>query len=96
MRFIYLILVVLLCYQCYVARHGRNCYDQYIHITKELATAQEDTYKIEQRLEMVEKDIVSLEDQKDFTVVEDLARSNLGMIKPGEVFYRVYDNEENK
>jgi cell division protein FtsB len=89
MRFIYFLLIIILSYQSYVAVNGVNCFNSYTKSIVDLEIAKKNTQRLVQRNEMVEEDIINLSNN-NYEVIEDLARSNLGMIKPDEKFYRVF------
>lgn len=91
MRIIYLILILILCYQGYTAINGVNCFNSYTKSLGDLDIAKKNTSRLEQRNDMVEEDIKNLTNKNNHDVIENLARSNLEMIKPDEKFYRVIE-----
>jgi cell division protein FtsB len=90
-RLIILVLLALLVYlqvQLWTGAGGRAQVDG-------LATAVErqrdENARLEARNEALEAEVVDLKEGQ--SAVEERARAELGMIKPGEVFYRVVDGE---
>lgn len=90
-RLIILVLLALLVYlqvQLWTGAGGRAQVDG-------LATAverqREENARLEARNEALEAEVVDLKEGQ--SAVEERARAELGMIKPGEVFYRVVDGE---
>ncbi len=90
-RLIILVLLALLVYlqvQLWTGAGGRAQVDG-------LATAVErqrdENARLEARNEALEAEVVDLKEGQ--SAVEERARAELGMIKPGEVFYRVVDGD---
>ncbi len=89
MRYINVILILVIIYLGHTLVHGPNGLRRYEEVTAELRQAKEYTRNLEERNLMMKVDIESLKKTDGSPTVENLARSNLGMIKSGEVFYRV-------
>ena len=89
MRYINVILILVIIYLGHTLVHGPNGLRRYQQVTAELRQAKEYTKSLEERNMMMKIDIESLKKTEGSGTVENLARSNLGMIKSGEVFYRV-------
>ncbi len=87
--------VILLCiiaflgYQTYC---GRNGIQQYRETEHKLKVASKNSELLQRRNQALEDEISDLKQGK--RVVEELARSELGMVKQDETFYRVIEKEE--
>jgi cell division protein FtsB len=68
---------------------GRNGFLQYRHVASQVAEAKAKSEKLTMRNQALEDEIEDL--QQGNLTVEELARNDLGMIKPDETFYRVIE-----
>ncbi len=89
MHILYLLLICVIVFLAYTSVHGANGVRKFTEVNAELEQAKETTRYLSERNSMMKGDIEALRNNENFVTVENLARSNLGMIKPGEVFYRV-------
>lgn len=92
MKLLTLILVLVIGYLGYDTYYGRNGYVQYQAVEAKVQDAREKSDKLSMRNQAVADEIEDL--QQDNLTVEELARDELGMIKPGETFYRVIDTNQ--
>lgn len=60
-----------------------------VHLKKDVALQKQENDKLKKRNEQVMMEVEHL--QKDKSAVEARARTELGMVKKGEVFYQVID-----
>lgn len=94
MKIFTLVLLALIAGLAYDIWYGRNGIVQYEDVSAQLRGVLERTEQLEMRNQMLKDEIHDLR-QGNLTV-EELARSDLGMIKPGETFYRVIVSEQKK
>lgn len=90
-RLITLVLLALLVYlqvQLWTGAGGRA---QVESLGQAVERQREENSRLETRNEALEAEVVDLKEGQ--SAVEERARAELGMIKPGEVFYRVVDGE---
>lgn len=73
---------------------GRNGIMQYQEVSQKYEKASSLSKKLEARNQALQDEISDL--KQGNRVVEELARSELGMVKKGEVFYRVIEKDQNK
>lgn len=91
MQIINLVLVVLIGLLAYDLVFGRNGYQQYQYVEKQLEKVTYRSELLKKRNLAVEEEI---EDLKQGNIaIEELARSELGLIYPDETFYRVIKND---
>ena len=93
MKLVGLILLVVAGYLVYDIYSGRNGIVQYENTTQALKVAMQRSEKLTRINEAIKDEIADL--QQGNLAVEEQARSDLGMIKPQETFYRVIDNNHN-
>ena len=93
MKLVGLILLVVAGYLVYDIYYGRNGIVQYENNTQALKVAMQRSEKLTRINEAIKDEIADL--QQGNLAVEEQARSDLGMIKPQETFYRVIDNNHN-
>jgi cell division protein FtsB len=93
MKLVGLILLVVAGYLVYDIYYGRNGIVQYENTTQALKVAMQRSEKLTRINEAIKDEIADL--QQGNLAVEEQARSDLGMIKPQETFYRVIDNNHN-
>lgn len=84
---IVLILLVLLGYLQYSLWFGKNNVYDYQENVQMLASLHEQNNKLKVRNEQMFAEINDL--QRGSEAIEERARSNLGMVKPNEYFYRI-------
>ncbi len=84
-----LIIIACLGWQTY---SGRNGILQYRETEQKLQVATKNSERLQRRNQALEDEISDLKQGK--RVVEELARSELGMVKQDETFYRVIEKEE--
>lgn len=94
MRLFALLLVLVICYLSYDVYFGRNGVVQQDQMQKKLVETSAKTKIYELRNQALQDEITDLKQGNH--VIEELARSELGMIKPDEQFYRVIDKSESK
>ncbi|MBU3825871.1 MAG: septum formation initiator family protein [Candidatus Anaerobiospirillum merdipullorum] len=87
MRLLCAVLMLAIGYLCYDIYVGRNGYVQYEQIAAQLKQAQARSTLLEQRNLAVQDELNDL--KQGNAAIEELARSELGLIKEGETFYRV-------
>lgn len=91
MKVLALFLIALIGYLGYDIWFGRNGVEQYESISKQYEEASKTSKLLEQRNQALEDEISDL--KQGNLVVEELARSELGMVKKSETFYRVIDKD---
>lgn len=94
MRAVVLVLMVLIGLLTYDIFQGKNGLAQYQKVSQELAEAKAISMRLSARNDTVQRQIDDLK-QGDLAV-EELARTELGLIKPDETFYRVIDPTYNQ
>lgn len=80
---------LLLVYDLYF---GRNGIQQYKEVAMQLEVAQKQSLVLQKRNQEVEDQISDL--RQGSVAIEELARSELGLIKPNERFFRVLASEK--
>lgn len=88
---ILLILVLMLQYRLWF---GRNSVADYAQLKASVANQAQINEKLERRNELLKKEILDL--KRGHNAVEERARNELGLIKQGEVFYRLHQSVENQ
>ncbi len=91
MKFVGACLLAICCFLLYDIWFGRNGVEQYEETAQALQLAKIRVDKLTRINEGIRDEIVDL--QQGNLAVEDRARSELGMIKPEETFYRVIDTQ---
>ena len=71
---------------------GEGGRGQLAELQARVAAQQAENARLEQRNQALAADVAELKSGE--AAVEDRARAELGMIKPGETFYRVVDGEK--
>ena len=94
MRAVVLVLMVLIGLLTYDIFQGKNGLAQYQKVSQEFAEAKAISMRLSARNDAVQRQIDDLK-QGDLAV-EELARTELGLIKPDETFYRVIDPTYNQ
>jgi cell division protein FtsB len=91
LRIIALVLVVLLAWLQYRLWFGNGGAREVAALEQQAARQARDNAGLKQRNATLAAEVVDLKSGE--AAVEERARSELGMIKPGETFYRVVDSE---
>lgn len=92
MKIMTVILILICALLSYDLMFGHNGIQQYHSVAEKLEKAQEKALILQKRNQEVADQINDL--QQGSIAVEELARSELGLIKPNERFYRVLATEE--
>ncbi len=92
MKLLTLIILLVIGYLGYDTYYGRNGIVQYQAVASKVQEARDKSDKLAMRNQAVADEIEDL--QQDKLTVEELARDELGMVKPGETFYRVIDSNQ--
>lgn len=92
MRAVSVLLFAVACFLVYDLYFGHNGIKKYKEIEKELEKEQQLTLYLQQRNQEIADQINDL--MQGSIAVEELARSELGLIKPNERFYRVLATDE--
>ena len=87
MRLFTLILMVVLALVQRQLWFGKNGLVEYRQVSENLLRRQADNQKLHERNMLLKEDIEDL--KSGLEAIEELARNDLGFIKPGETFYRV-------
>ncbi|WP_026959894.1 MULTISPECIES: cell division protein FtsB [Aliagarivorans] len=91
MRPFKLILVLLLLFLQYELWFGKNSLNDFMGLREQVAQQQIANQGLGQRNQVAAAEIDDL--RSGLEAVEELARHELGMIKPGETFYRLVSEE---
>ncbi len=91
MKLFALIILAIICYLGYDMYYGKNGYMQAVNTEKKFQLESKKIDKMEHMNQALSDEISDL--KKGNKVVEELARSELGMIKENETFYRVIDKD---
>ncbi|MDY6322641.1 MAG: cell division protein FtsB [Succinivibrio sp.] len=89
MKLLGLVLVLAIGFLAYDMWYGRNGFLQYESVAAQVTEAKQKSEKLTLRNQALEDEITDL--QQGNLTLEELARDELGMIRQGEVFYRVID-----
>ena len=92
MKIFAVILVIIIACLGWQTYNGRNGILQYRETEQKLKVASANTERLQRRNQALEDEISDL--KQGNRVVEELARSELGMVKQEETFYRVIEKEE--
>lgn len=92
MRLMALLLFGVCCFLGYDLYYGHNGYLQYKNVAVELQKVQHRALLLKQENQEIAAQINDL--QQGLVAVEELARSELGLIKPNERFFRVLADEQ--
>ncbi len=82
-----LLLIALICWLQYSLWLGKNSVHDYTRVKEEVASFQANNNKLKIRNDRLFAEIDDLNGGQE--AIEERARSELGMIKPGETYYRV-------
>lgn len=92
MRLVTPVLLILFLLLQYRLWFGDNSVADYFQLKASLATQSQTNEKLQRRNALLEKEILDLKRGHD--AVEERARNELGLIKRGEVFYRLHQPSE--
>lgn len=92
MRLFQLVLVALLASLQYQLWFGHNGIKDYNRITQAVAQHENDNARLTHRNKRLKADVEDL--KLGLEGVEERARNELGLIKPGETFFRVLPNKD--
>lgn len=87
MRLYTLILIIILAWLQHQLWFGKNGLVDYRQRSEAVARQQADNQQLKERNQLLYKEIDDL--KSGLEVIEELARNDLGFIKPDETFYRV-------
>ncbi|UDG81495.1 Cell division protein FtsB [Candidatus Profftia lariciata] len=82
-----IILLILLSWLQYSLWIGRNGFHDYMHIKKNITTQKDYNSQLKYRNDALFAEINDLNNGQE--AIEERARKELGMIKTGEIFYRL-------
>ena len=91
MRVLLLLLALLLAGLQYTLWLGSGGHREVAGLQQQVATQQAENLRLQERNDALAAEVEDLKSGE--AAVEERARSELGMIKPGETFYRVVDDE---
>ncbi|WP_394172250.1 cell division protein FtsB [Thalassotalea litorea] len=91
MKIINAILIILVLLLQYRLWFGKNSIGDYLTLEQRVIHQSEQNQKLQQRNKLVYADIDDL--KNGLEAIEENARNELGMIKDGEVFFRVIPKE---
>lgn len=87
MRLFTLILIAVLAWVQHELWFGKNGLVEYRQTSEQLLQQQAENEKLKERNALLKEEIKDL--KSGLEAIEELARSDLGFVKPGETFYRV-------
>ena len=91
MKFLALLLITFILYLGYDTYYGRNGVAQYFQAKKQYLEASMISESLEKRNQNLREDIADL--KQGNKIVEDIARTDFGMVKQNETFYRVIEKD---
>lgn len=89
-----LLLLVILGWLQYSLWLGKNGIHDYVQVSEDVAASEQVNAKLKARNEQLFAEIGDLNDGLE--AIEERGRSELGMIKPGESFYRVLSEKRTQ
>ncbi|WP_404462579.1 cell division protein FtsB [Providencia rettgeri] len=89
-----LLLIAILAWLQYSLWLGKNGIHDYVQVKDDVAVQEIVNSRLKMRNEQLFAEINDLNDGQD--AIEERARSELGMIKPGESFYRMVKESSNQ
>jgi cell division protein FtsB len=92
LRIVILVLVVLLAWLQYKLWFGHGGAGDVAVLDQQVVQQRHDNGGLRQRNEALAAEVNDLKSADGGAAVEERARNELGMIKPGETFYRVVEN----
>ncbi|MCP3908670.1 MAG: cell division protein FtsB [Oceanicoccus sp.] len=94
MRWILILLIAILVSLQYRLWFGQGSWEQIVSLERELEQQQLVSQRLRDRNQVLENEVRDL--KSGLESVEERARSELGLIKDGETFYLLIDEEKNK
>ena len=94
MKIIALILLVLLIWLQYKIWLQDGGIPEVLQLQKEVDIEQSEVKKLQERNQSLDAEVKDL--KKGLDAIEERARSEMGMIKKGEVYYQVIESEKSK
>ncbi len=91
MRWITVILILLLGGLQYRLWVGEGSFAEVAQLKREIARQEKENQRLRARNDVLAREVVAL--KNGTTLLEERARSELGMIKEGETFYMIIDQE---
>ncbi len=92
MRLFTLILLLVLALVQRQLWFGKNGLVEYRQVSERLLQQQADNQKLEERNSLLKEEVSDL--KSGLEAIEELARNDLGFIKPGETFYRIIPRDD--
>lgn len=92
MKILYVFLFCLIGFVSYNYIYGENGLKKRNEVIASKKIALKKTEQLNKNKFVLEQTIKDLKKNKNSEIIEEIARSNLGMIKAGEKFYRKVDN----
>ncbi|MBP6124042.1 MULTISPECIES: cell division protein FtsB [Providencia] len=89
-----LLLIAILAWLQYSLWLGKNGIHDYVKVKDDVAAQENVNSRLKMRNEQLFAEINDLNDGQD--AIEERARSELGMVKPGESFYRMVKENNNQ
>jgi len=89
--FVLLILLIWLQYKIWLQEGG---IPEVLQLQKDVAVEQAEVEKLQERNQSLDAEVKDL--KKGLDAIEERARSEMGMIKKGEVYFQVIETEKNK
>ena len=94
MRWILIFIVIILIGLQYRLWFGQGSWEQIVSLNRELQEQNLFNQRLRARNQVIENEVRDL--KSGLESVEERARSELGLIKEGETFYLLIDQEKNK
>jgi len=91
LKLIFAILLVLLIWLQYKLWLGDGGIPEVLDLEQEIDTVQDEVNRLQERNQALGAEVLDL--KKGIEAIEERARSELGMIKPNEIYYQVIDSE---
>jgi cell division protein FtsB len=92
LRIVVLVLVVLLAWLQYRLWYGHGGAGDVRVLARQVEQQRRDNSGLQQRNDALAAEVADLKSADGGAAVEERARSELGMIKPGETFYRIVED----
>ncbi len=94
MKIFTFVLIAIAVFLTYEVFYGRNGVIQYREVSAQVEALKHKQEQLQRRNQAISDEITDL--QQGNLTVEELARAELGMIKPTETFYRVINAEKTE
>ena len=95
LRIVIVLLVALLAWLQYRLWYGHGGVGEVSALQQQVTQQERDNGGLQQRNDALAAEVRDLKSADGGAAVEERARSELGMIKPGETFYRVVDPKQS-